>query len=329
MQARIAANSAATTADDDSRRDLQHPSLPRAGRTHRCRLGSPTSSGPSIPISSRSRRSSAPARTRRATPRSSGRCSAWAGSWRRRATCAAACSATSSSAAIPIVAPHALRPRRGRPASRAAASVSTWPSATTSCTSTTCTSGRRSWSGAIRPGASRPSSTIGASARPKVVLGDFNEWMKGLATSTLNEQLQSIDLRAHLRRRRTYPGVFPVLHLDHIYYEGQVEVVKVELPRTRLSLHGVGPSAAGGGAAGCSSIAGEPRLAFFFELLFLDRKKARGRAQRFAIVVHREVLDVQRHHAARAPSRRRRRSRDSPRRLRETRRGSRRRDERA
>jgi endonuclease/exonuclease/phosphatase family metal-dependent hydrolase len=57
-----------------------------------------------------------------------------------------------------------------------------------------------------------------------------------LATSTLNEQLHSIDLRAHLRRRRTYPGVFPVLHLDHIYYEGQVEVVKVELPRTRLSL---------------------------------------------------------------------------------------------
>ena len=68
------------------------------------------------------------------------------------------------------------------------------------------------------------------------MLGDFNEWTKGLATSTLNERLQSIDLRAHLRRRRTYPGVFPVLHLDHIYYEGQVEVVKVELPRTRLSL---------------------------------------------------------------------------------------------
>jgi endonuclease/exonuclease/phosphatase family metal-dependent hydrolase len=27
-----------------------------------------------------------------------------------------------------------------------------------------------------------------------------------------------------------------VLHLDHIYYEGNVEVAKVELPRTRLSL---------------------------------------------------------------------------------------------
>jgi endonuclease/exonuclease/phosphatase family metal-dependent hydrolase len=72
--------------------------------------------------------------------------------------------------------------------------------------------------------------------QPKVVLGDFNEWMKGLATQTLSERLQSIDLRQHLRRRRTYPGVFPVLHLDHIYYEGTVDVVKVDLPRTRLAL---------------------------------------------------------------------------------------------
>ena len=71
---------------------------------------------------------------------------------------------------------------------------------------------------------------------PKIVLGDFNEWMRGLATEMLSERLQSIDLRSHLRRRRTYPGVFPVLHLDHIYYEGTVEVVKLELPRTRLSL---------------------------------------------------------------------------------------------
>ena len=27
-----------------------------------------------------------------------------------------------------------------------------------------------------------------------------------------------------------------MLHLDHIYYEGTVEVVKVEMPRTRRSL---------------------------------------------------------------------------------------------
>jgi len=72
--------------------------------------------------------------------------------------------------------------------------------------------------------------------QPKIVLGDFNEWMRGLATQMLSERLKSIDLRAHLRRRRTYPGVFPVVHLDHIYYEGKVDVARLELPRTRLAL---------------------------------------------------------------------------------------------
>lgn len=72
--------------------------------------------------------------------------------------------------------------------------------------------------------------------QPKIVLGDFNEWTRGLATQTLLEKFKAIDLREHLRRRRTYPGVFPFLHLDHIYYEGKVEVAKLELPRTRKSL---------------------------------------------------------------------------------------------
>jgi endonuclease/exonuclease/phosphatase family metal-dependent hydrolase len=71
---------------------------------------------------------------------------------------------------------------------------------------------------------------------PKIVLGDFNEWMKGLVTSTLSARLNSVDLRNFLRRRRTYPGVFPLLHLDHIYYAGHLEIVGIELPRTRLSL---------------------------------------------------------------------------------------------
>src|SRR5256885_10400559 len=70
----------------------------------------------------------------------------------------------------------------------------------------------------------------------KIVLGDFNEWLRGLATKMLSERMHSVDLRDYLRRRRTYPGVFPVLHLDHIYYDGRVEVVKLELPRTRQAL---------------------------------------------------------------------------------------------
>jgi endonuclease/exonuclease/phosphatase family metal-dependent hydrolase len=71
---------------------------------------------------------------------------------------------------------------------------------------------------------------------PKVLLGDFNEWMKGLATKTLSSLFESVDISQHLKRRRTYPGIFPVVHLDHIYYEGAVEVIGVEMPRTRKAL---------------------------------------------------------------------------------------------
>jgi len=71
---------------------------------------------------------------------------------------------------------------------------------------------------------------------PKVILGDFNEWTRGLATRTLSSLFESVDISAHLKRRRTYPGLFPVVHLDHIYYDGPVKVMHVEMPRTRKSL---------------------------------------------------------------------------------------------
>lgn len=71
---------------------------------------------------------------------------------------------------------------------------------------------------------------------PKIILGDFNEWARGMAKDILAERLQSIDIKKHLSRRGTYPGFFPVLHLDHIYYEGRIEVVKVTMPRDRMAL---------------------------------------------------------------------------------------------
>ena len=71
---------------------------------------------------------------------------------------------------------------------------------------------------------------------PKIILGDFNEWMKGLATKTLSALFNSIDIAQHLKRKRTYPGLFPMLHLDHIYYEGDVTVRSMELVRTRRAL---------------------------------------------------------------------------------------------
>lgn len=71
---------------------------------------------------------------------------------------------------------------------------------------------------------------------PKIVVGDFNEWGRGLVADVLAERLQSLDLFKHLKRRRTYPGVFPFLHLDHIYFSGNIEIRKITLPRTRQSL---------------------------------------------------------------------------------------------
>jgi endonuclease/exonuclease/phosphatase family metal-dependent hydrolase len=67
--------------------------------------------------------------------------------------------------------------------------------------------------------------------RAKILVGDFNEWLKGPATELLNSRLKSLDLIPHLRWQRTYPGILPVLHLDHLYYAGHVEVLKVHVCR--------------------------------------------------------------------------------------------------
>ena len=71
---------------------------------------------------------------------------------------------------------------------------------------------------------------------PRVVLGDFNEWTRGLASRLLAEELMSADLRQHLRRRRTYPGAFPLLHLDHVYYDRTLELERLWLHRSRTAL---------------------------------------------------------------------------------------------
>ena len=66
----------------------------------------------------------------------------------------------------------------------------------------------------------------------------FRDWRAAAArrSDVLSAKLESVDLRNYLKRRRTYPGLFPFLHLDHIYYAGQLEIVGIELSRTRLSL---------------------------------------------------------------------------------------------
>lgn len=70
---------------------------------------------------------------------------------------------------------------------------------------------------------------------PRVLVGDFNEWIKGLTTRMLSEKFESLNLELHVQKRRSYPGLLPLLHLDHIYFERPLHVEKAELVRTRLS----------------------------------------------------------------------------------------------
>ena len=70
----------------------------------------------------------------------------------------------------------------------------------------------------------------------RIVLGDFNEWTRGLATELLTRNFNTADPRDHLPRARTYPGLIPFLHLDHIYYDSPLELVALKLQRSRLAL---------------------------------------------------------------------------------------------
>jgi endonuclease/exonuclease/phosphatase family metal-dependent hydrolase len=70
----------------------------------------------------------------------------------------------------------------------------------------------------------------------RVVLGDFNEWTRGLATRLLHRQFRSIEIKKYARWARTYPGVLPFLHLDHIYFDPILTLQSLVLHRTRKAL---------------------------------------------------------------------------------------------
>jgi endonuclease/exonuclease/phosphatase family metal-dependent hydrolase len=68
-------------------------------------------------------------------------------------------------------------------------------------------------------------------AAPRVLMGDFNEWTRGLTTRLLRSHMKSADFRW-----RSYPGFLPFLHLDHIYYDPALSLDRIKVHRTRLSL---------------------------------------------------------------------------------------------
>lgn len=70
----------------------------------------------------------------------------------------------------------------------------------------------------------------------RIMLGDFNEWTRGLTTRLLATHLTSADVRAHLPRSKTYPGVLPFLHLDHIYFDRSLALDRLTLHKSRVAL---------------------------------------------------------------------------------------------
>ncbi len=70
----------------------------------------------------------------------------------------------------------------------------------------------------------------------RIVAGDFNEWTSGLTTQLLSKHLGSAELGMHRSRKRTYPGLLPLLQLDHIYYDPLFHLSEMHLLRSRLAL---------------------------------------------------------------------------------------------
>ncbi len=71
---------------------------------------------------------------------------------------------------------------------------------------------------------------------PRLVIGDFNEWTQGLVSRMLQDEFQSVDIKFHLNRRRTYPGVLPIMHLDHMYFDRELILQEFVLHRSRMAL---------------------------------------------------------------------------------------------
>ncbi len=69
---------------------------------------------------------------------------------------------------------------------------------------------------------------------PRVVLGDFNEWVHGQITRALRGEFRERD--SHRFFRWGYPGLLPLLSLDHFYCDNHLNMIKLVLHRSKLSL---------------------------------------------------------------------------------------------
>lgn len=70
----------------------------------------------------------------------------------------------------------------------------------------------------------------------RIVAGDFNEWTSGLTTRLFKARFNSVDAKLHLGKARTFPGVLPLFHLDHIYFDNEFSLINAFLHKSRKSL---------------------------------------------------------------------------------------------
>jgi endonuclease/exonuclease/phosphatase family metal-dependent hydrolase len=71
---------------------------------------------------------------------------------------------------------------------------------------------------------------------PRIVVGDFNEWTRGLASRLMGKAFEPAKPSTFLRHGRTYPGVFPVLHIDHFYYDKHLALRSFRAHRSASAL---------------------------------------------------------------------------------------------
>jgi len=70
----------------------------------------------------------------------------------------------------------------------------------------------------------------------RIVAGDFNEWLNGLTTRLFRSNFKSVEPKLHLGSARTYPGILPLVHLDHIYFDDSIKLRKAFIHRSRTAL---------------------------------------------------------------------------------------------
>lgn len=70
----------------------------------------------------------------------------------------------------------------------------------------------------------------------RILLGDFNDWTRSHPTRLFSAHFEGEDIRRKMKNKRTYPGILPFLHLDHIYYDPRLILKGARLFKSRTAL---------------------------------------------------------------------------------------------